>query len=61
MRVLWTEAELMRFGMRTGRELVVRPYRLVDRVAGDVVLVLALVAGRRDVEDVLVARLLRHP
>lgn len=53
--------ELARFGMRSWRELVVRPYRLVYRVEGDTVTVLALFDGRRDLEDVLLDRLLRTP
>jgi plasmid stabilization system protein ParE len=52
--------ELLRFGMRTWRELVVRPYRLIYRVAGDTVVVLALLDGRRDLEDVLFERLVRR-
>ena len=51
--------ELARFGMRTWRELVVRPYRLVYRIEGDTVNVLALFDGRRDLEDLLLERLLR--
>ena len=50
--------ELARFGMRSWRELVVRPYRLVYRVSGGVT-VLALCDGRRDLEDLLLERLLR--
>ena len=51
--------ELAHFGMRTWRELVVRPYRLVYRIEGDTVTVLATLDGRRDLEDVLLERLLR--
>ena len=51
--------ELARFGMRTWRELVVRPYRLVYRIEGDTVNVLAVFDGRRDLEDLLFERLLR--
>jgi len=51
--------ELAHFGMRTWRELVVRPYRLVYRIEGDTVTVLAVFDGRRDLEDVLLERLLR--
>lgn len=53
--------ELARFGMGSWRELVVRPYRLVYRIAGDSVTVLALLDGRRDLEDLLLERLLRQP
>jgi len=51
--------ELAHFGMRTWRELVVRPYRLVYRIEGETVTVLAVLDGRRDLEDVLLERLLR--
>ncbi len=51
--------ELLRFGMRTWRELVVRPYRLVYRVTGKTVIVLALFDGRRELEDILLERLVR--
>jgi plasmid stabilization system protein ParE len=51
--------ELWRFGMRSWRELLVRPYRLVYRIEGDTVNVLAVFDGRRDVEDVLLERLVR--
>lgn len=53
--------ELARFGMRTWRELIVRPYRLVYRIEADTVTVLAVFHGRRDLEDVLLERLLRTP
>jgi len=53
--------ELLRFGMRAWRELVVRPYRLVYRVGPDAVVVLAVFDGRRDLEDVLLDRLVRSP
>jgi toxin ParE1/3/4 len=53
--------ELLRFGMRTWRELVVRPYRLVYRIGSDAVVVLAVFDGRRDLEDVLLDRLVRSP
>lgn len=53
--------ELAHFGMRTWRELVVRPHRLVYRIEGDTVTVLAVFDGRRDLEDVLLERLLRTP
>ena len=53
--------ELVRFGMRTWRELVVKPYRLIYRIEGDTVTVLALLDGRRDLEDLLLERLVRSP
>ena len=51
--------ELAHFGMRAWRELVVRPYRIVYRIEGDTVTVLAVLDGRRDLEDLLLERLLR--
>ena len=53
--------ELAHFGMRTWRELVVRPYRVLYRIEADTVTVLAVVDGRRDLEDLLLERLLRTP
>ena len=53
--------ELAHFGMRTWRERVVRPYRLMYRIEGDTVTVLAVFDGHRDLEDVLLERLLRTP
>lgn len=53
--------ELARFGMRAWRELVVRPYRVVYRIEGDTVTVLAVFDGRRDLEDLLLERLTRIP
>ncbi len=54
-------SELSSFGMRSRRELVIRPYRLVYRIEGDTVTVLAIFDGRRDLEDVLFDRLVRVP
>ncbi len=51
--------ELARFGIGSWRELVAKPYRLVYRLAGDTISVVALFDGRRDLEDVLLERLLR--
>ena len=51
--------ELAHFGMRSWRELVVRPYRILYRLSGDTVSVLAVFDGRRDLEDLLLERLLR--
>jgi len=51
--------ELGRFGIRTWRELLTKPFRVIYRLAGRSVLVLAVLDGRRDLEDVLLERLLR--
>ena len=51
--------ELAAFGIRSYRELIVKPYRLVYRVTGEDVVVLALFDSRRDLDDLLLDRLLR--
>jgi toxin ParE1/3/4 len=51
--------ELAAFGIHTYRELVVSPWRVVYRVSGKTVSVLAVVDGRRNIEDVLLDRLVR--
>ena len=51
--------ELAHFGMRSWRELVMRPYRIVYRIEGDTVTVLAVLDGRRDLEELLLERLTR--
>jgi len=51
--------ELAAFGIYTYRELVVAPWRVVYRVSGTTVSILAVVDGRRNIEDVLLDRLIR--
>jgi plasmid stabilization system protein ParE len=51
--------ELARFAIRSLRELVVKPYRIIYRVAEAEVFVLAFLDGRRELEDVLLERLVR--
>jgi len=51
--------ELAAFGIHTYRELVVSPWRVVYRLSGTRVHVLAVLDGRRNVEDVLLDRLVR--
>jgi plasmid stabilization system protein ParE len=51
--------ELGRLRIRDYRELVVSPYRILSRVHGTRVLVLAVVDARRSLEDVLLDRLIR--
>ena len=50
--------ELIRFRVHLYHELLVAPYRLIYRVDADVVTVLAVFDGRRDLEEVLIGRLL---
>lgn len=51
--------ELAAFGILAYRELVVSPWRVVYRISGQTVFVLAVVDGRRNIEDVLLDRLVR--
>jgi len=51
--------ELASTGSRAWRELLVKPHRIVYRIGGNVVLVGAVVDGRRDLEDLLLERLTR--
>lgn len=51
--------ELARHGVQTFRELVIRPWRLIYRVSGRDVYVLALLDARRDLADLLLERLVR--
>jgi len=51
--------ELAAFGIHTYRELVVVPWRMVYRVSGTTVSILAIVDGRRNIEDILLDRLIR--
>lgn len=52
--------ELARFQIRGWRELIVRPYRVIYRLDGHRVSVLAVIDGRREIEDLLLERLLRE-
>lgn len=49
--------ELERLQLREYRELIVAPYRLVYRITGRQVLVLAVFDSRRNLEDLLLDRL----
>ncbi len=51
--------ELERESILKYRELVIHPWRLMYRIRGGEVLVLALIDGRRNIEDLLLARSLR--
>ena len=51
--------ELAAFGIRIYRELVVAPWRVVYRIGGKTVSILAVVDGRRNIEDVLLDRFVR--
>lgn len=49
--------ELARYEISTYRELLIPPYRLMYRVDGNRVLVVAVFDGRRDLESILLTRL----
>ena len=51
--------ELRSIGVHQYRELIDHPWRLVYRIAADSVIVLAVLDGRRDLETLLLDRLLR--
>jgi toxin ParE1/3/4 len=51
--------ELARFEITTYREIVLKPYRLMYRIDGRRVSVVGFFDGRRNLEDVLLARLNR--
>ena len=50
--------ELQQEGVDAYRELVIRPYRVMFRIRGRDVVLLAVVDGRRDLQEVLLARTL---
>ncbi len=50
--------ELLANGISRYRELVIRPWRLIYRVEEKAVYVVCVIDGRRNVEDVLLQRLL---
>lgn len=51
--------ELAQQGIRTYREVIVPPWRIVYRIEGKTVYVLTVVDGRRNIEDALLDRLTR--
>jgi addiction module RelE/StbE family toxin len=51
--------EFLDFDLRSWRELVLSPWRVIYRIQGNLVFVDAVIDGRRDVEDILMRRLLR--
>ncbi len=50
--------ELVRFKVQLYREILITPYRLLYRIHEDRVSVLGVFDGRRDLEDVIIGRLL---
>jgi len=53
-----TLPELLHFGIRIYRELIVRPYRIIYRIEGNIVYVMSVLDARRDIENLLLERLL---
>lgn len=51
--------ELLKQGISKYREIVIKPWRLIYRVEGERVYVLAVIDGRRNVEDLLLERFLK--
>jgi toxin ParE1/3/4 len=51
--------ELERLGVREYREVFYKPYRVIYRIAGDMVSVYCVLDGRRDLPDLLQERMLR--
>ena len=51
--------ELEELGMMAYRELLAKPYRIIFKMAGDQVYVIAIIDARRDLETVLFQRILR--
>jgi toxin ParE1/3/4 len=51
--------EFALFGIEEWRELILAPYRLIYRVSGKQIAILALLDARRDLQDLLLERLVR--
>jgi len=51
--------ELRDLSLESWREILERPYRLIYRISESTVLIMAVLDGRRDLEDLLLRRLLR--
>ncbi len=51
--------ELSSFGVLIYREMIVSPWRIIYKVEGGTVWVLAVFDGRRNIEDILLDRMLR--
>ncbi len=50
--------DLAELGLQEYRQLLFKPYRLIYRVAGDIVMVAVVADGRRDMKSLLEQRLL---
>ena len=52
-------SELLKQGISRYREIVIKPWRVIYRIEEKKVFVVSVIDGRRNVEDVLLARLLK--
>jgi toxin ParE1/3/4 len=53
-----TVPELEAINVANYRELIIKPYRLIFRIEGQKILILGVLDGRRDLEQVLIDRIL---
>ena len=51
--------ELLKHNITKYKELIISPWRLMYKVENNVVYVMAVIDGRRNIEDILLQRLLR--
>ncbi len=51
--------ELLHFGVFIYREIIEKPWRIIYRIEKDIVYVIAVLDSRRDLETILLERLLR--
>lgn len=51
--------ELLSIGISQYREILVNPWRVIYKIEEKMVVVVAVIDGRRNVEDILLSRLLR--
>jgi len=51
--------ELEALGLMTHREIIIPPWRMLYRIAGHTVYIVAIFDGRRNLEDVLLDRIVR--
>jgi toxin ParE1/3/4 len=51
--------ELRDLSLEPWREILAKPYRIIYRISGSQILIVAVLDGRRDLEDTLLRRLLR--
>lgn len=51
--------ELKKYGIFQYRELIIKPWRILYRISENKVLVLSVIDGRRNIEDILLNRMLR--